>query len=244
MGLFINIIKSKPSLLETLFGNAYFRERQWRKAAKVLATRSGILFDMGGSTPYQGYISRGILGPDTQYFSLDNFAPANPHIVADVSQIPLANESVDSIFCNAVLEHVYNPQTAIDEMHRVLKLDGLAMFSVPFIYPYHDRIDYFRFTDIALKDMFSKFWNVEIVPIGDYFYVTLLFLTGYNFNLAKYLSPFLHPIRFFVHLWIMVYNKLFSNGNHRDHLRSLYRSPVGWYIYCQKECGEFSRGEL
>ena len=213
---------------------AYSQEQQWRSAVLAIARRPGLLFDMGGGTPYQGYIGKNDVGAYTKYFSLDTFYPAQPHVVADIMQIPLATESVDTVLCNAVLEHVQAPQRAIDEMYRVLKKGGCALLAVPFIYPYHDRVDFFRFSDTALRHMFQQFDNVEISPVGDYFFASLLFFTGFHFRVAIVLSPILHFLRFGLRLLMWLYNRGGDGSHKKDYLGSMQKSPVGWYIYCTK----------
>ncbi len=199
-----------------------------------MARQPGVLFDMGGGAPYQGYISAEDVGPRTRYFCLDISPEAHPHVVADVTRLPLASSSVDHILCNAVLEHVRDPQQAIEEMYRVLRRPGQIMVSVPFIYPYHDRVDYYRFTDTALRHLFRQFDQLEVVPVGDYLYTTLLFLTGFNFTLVKWLSPGLSIVRFLLRSAILLYNRLRRAPKRRDLLRSLDKSPVGWYVYGRK----------
>jgi SAM-dependent methyltransferase len=221
-------------LKQVFWESAILHEREWQKAVRALAQRPGILFDMGGGAPFQGYIKEDFLASHTLYFSLDIVSSVRPNLIGDLTKIPLATESTDSILCNAVLEHVIDPQAAVHEMYRVLKPGGHALFTVPFIYPYHDWVDYYRFTDVALGHLFRNFSELKIVPKGDYFYVTLLFLTGFSETLTRLLSPLLVIPRLGLRMAVIMYNWSVPEQRRRDYLRSLTRSPVGWYIYCQK----------
>jgi len=49
----------------------------------------------------------------------------------------LADACVDTVTCNAVIEHVRNPDQVVAEMYRVLKPGGYAQLMVPFVFPYH-----------------------------------------------------------------------------------------------------------
>lgn len=50
---------------------------------------------------------------------------------ADLTKLPFENEFFDRILCSETLEHVDDDKKAIDEMHRVLKKDGVMVISVP-----------------------------------------------------------------------------------------------------------------
>lgn len=210
------------------------QEKEWRRAAQEMARRPGIVFDMGGGAPYQGCISPEDVGPDTRYFSLDVSLNARPHIVADVTRLPLASSSIDGILCDAVLEHVREPQQAVDEMRRVLKKRARMMAAVPFFYPYHDAIDFYRFTDTALEHIFRRFEDLRIVAVGDYVYTSFLFFTGFNFRLVKWLSPLLHFFRAMLYMVLSLYCALVPPEKRRDYLKSFSKSPLGWYVCCRK----------
>lgn len=49
----------------------------------------------------------------------------------DGSSLPFANESFDIVFCNHVLEHVFQTEFVVREMKRVLRPDGVCIISVP-----------------------------------------------------------------------------------------------------------------
>lgn len=62
----------------------------------------------------------------------------------DLHDIPYADCSVDCYVCNAVLEHLYEPQLAIFEMYRTLKVGGFVWVEVPFNQFYHAHPSDFR----------------------------------------------------------------------------------------------------
>ena len=102
------------------------------------------------------------------FLSLDSDAATGCDIVADASMIPADSNSFDTVLCISVLEHLYEPERAVYEFHRVLKKGGRVIISVPFLHPYHaDPQDYHRFTEDTLKKMFSCFRIVKIVPFGN-----------------------------------------------------------------------------
>lgn len=61
--------------------------------------------------------------------------------------LPLADQSVDTIFCCSVMEHAPQPWRILPEFYRVLRPGGHVILSVPFLYYLHGMPDdYFRFT--------------------------------------------------------------------------------------------------
>jgi len=88
-----------------------------------------------------------------------------PDIVADAHKLPFNNEEFGTILCTEVLEHLHSPETAISEMERVLKKDGLLILTTRFIFPIHDAPnDYYRFTKYGLRHLFR---NWEIVDLQE-----------------------------------------------------------------------------
>lgn len=52
-------------------------------------------------------------------------------LVADAHKLPFKSKSFDAVFALEVLEHVYEPVKVLQEIKRVLKNDGYAVFLVP-----------------------------------------------------------------------------------------------------------------
>ena len=89
--------------------------------------------------------------------------------VGDVQVLPLKEQTFDTVFCTQVLEHVPEPQLALDEIYRVLKKGGKAIITVPHLaYLHNEPHDYFRYTRHGLKYMLEKsgFQVEEIIPAG------------------------------------------------------------------------------
>tara|TARA_A100001011_G_C14294485_1_gene837796 strand:- start:1116 stop:1997 length:882 start_codon:yes stop_codon:yes gene_type:complete len=83
-----------------------------------------------------------------QYLNID--------VVADAHNIPYADNCVDFIHCEAVFEHLYNPQVAAHEMYRILKDGGKAYVVTPFMQTYHGYPDHYQnFTISGHKRLFQ-----------------------------------------------------------------------------------------
>lgn len=72
-------------------------------------------------------------------------------------------QTYDLILCLNVLEHVYDFQLAIRNLHDALVNGGRLVIAVPFAFPLHDEPhDYYRYTEFALHRMLSAFDKVEV----------------------------------------------------------------------------------
>ena len=58
-------------------------------------------------------------------------APSARFVRLDIHNLPFNDESFDCVVCTEVLEHVYSPYKALDEIHRILKPKGSLILSVP-----------------------------------------------------------------------------------------------------------------
>jgi SAM-dependent methyltransferase len=87
-----------------------------------------------------------------------NIAPfPNVDIVADAHILPFVPESVNAIYCEAVLEHLYDPDRAVAEMYKALKPGGKVYACTPFIFAYHGYpYHYQNFTLTGHQRLFEK----------------------------------------------------------------------------------------
>ena len=79
-------------------------------------------------------------------------------------------EKYDKIICLAVLEHVYNPFLAVNNLKSMLKKNGILFGYVPYLYHYHAPSDlkfqdYFRFSKDALIYLFRDYSDLKLFPI-------------------------------------------------------------------------------
>jgi SAM-dependent methyltransferase len=84
-------------------------------------------------------------------------AEAKADFLYDGQKFPFEAGSFDSILCNQVLEHVFNPEEFIKEIHRVLKPNGVIILTVPFMWDEHEQpFDYARYSSFGLKALIEK----------------------------------------------------------------------------------------
>lgn len=79
----------------------------------------------------------------------------------DIQNLPFEDNHFDCIVCNAILEHVPEPELAIYEMHRILRPGGQIWIEVPFLQAYHAHPhDYWRCTLPGIRRWMEDFVEV------------------------------------------------------------------------------------
>lgn len=114
---------------------------------------------------------RNDLGKVSDFVTMDLIPRDNPTVVADAHALPFKDGIFDAVIARAVMEHVENEHKVLSEVYRVLKPNGLFIFSAPFIYPIHDAVDHHRFTIYTLRSLAHEhdFEIMRISSQGGYF---------------------------------------------------------------------------
>jgi SAM-dependent methyltransferase len=98
------------------------------------------------------------------YVNVDLFPLPGVTVAASLEQLPFPGNLFQRVECDAVLEHVGNPDAAMREIERVLAPGGYAHLVVPFCHPYHQYpSDFRRFTPDGLQQMAG---SLEIAGAG------------------------------------------------------------------------------
>ena len=114
---------------------------------------NGRVLDVGcGSKPYRrldlGY---------TEWVGLD-VRPVG-EVVADMMEMPLEDESFDTVICIDALQYAAVPHQAVNEMARVLKPGGALLLAAPQVSP-EDETSFFNFK-VAGLEMLAKTAGLE-----------------------------------------------------------------------------------
>lgn len=137
--------------------------------AHIAPRLSGKCLDVGSEAKKSRYY--GLLTNISSYTSLDLEARHNPDIVGSAEDIPLADNTYDSILCTQVFHRIPHPAKAMGELNRVLKKDGQALISTACHTRYGGRgidYDYWRITPAGMKLLLEEagFEVIEIVGAG------------------------------------------------------------------------------
>jgi len=95
--------------------------------------------------------------------AIDLHARPGIQVVTDAQRLAFREESFKVVLCTEVLEHIPEPQAAIDEMFRVLTPGGTLVLTTRFLFPIHDAPhDYFRFTKYGLRHLLRRFEAIDV----------------------------------------------------------------------------------
>ena len=126
-----------------------------------------------GCGPKEKWASNFTKGEPKEYVTLDVDKKFNVDITEDLNSgvIPFGVIKkgrtfigFDIIFCLETLEHLWNPIHALGIIYKSLEEDGKLYLSTPFINPYHDEVDYARYTSEWYKKVLTEvgFKNIKI----------------------------------------------------------------------------------
>jgi len=98
------------------------------------------------------------------YVNVDLFPVVGVDVAADALRLPFPEAVFQRVECDAVLEHVPDPDGVMREIERVLRPGGYAHVVTPFCHPFHEYPkDYRRFTPDGLIALSGR---MEVVASG------------------------------------------------------------------------------
>ncbi len=100
---------------------------------------------------------------------MQDFDPPCIDILCDITNMkPIPDESIGLVLNCESLEHIQNPQKAIDEIHRVLRPNGLLILTTVMHFKIHRAPkDYWRFTPDGIEFLLSRFKILDCALEGD-----------------------------------------------------------------------------
>ncbi|HAC66276.1 MAG TPA: hypothetical protein DCF68_22760 [Cyanothece sp. UBA12306] len=203
---------------------------------RILPDVVGKLLDVGcGDKPYKAW-----LHPEkVEHIGIDVYPGSQVDFVIESDQnYPFTDNEFDLVLCTQVLEHTADLNKTLQEIHRVLKLNGLLVLSVPFIYNEHGApSDYRRFSIYGIQNLFKA--NYEFLEvkyqggIGSTTGLLLLSWIQQNMNLYKptrFLKALLLPVWIIFCFFINVLSYLFDKI---DQTNSFYNNV---FAVVRKKC--------
>jgi len=158
----------------------------------------GLLADVGcGSVPFYAFYKDLITDNICMDWGKEDGEVSHIDYIVDLNteKIPLETNSVDTVICTDVLEHISKPEHLFSEMARILKPDGNLILTVPFMYWIHNSpYDYHRYTKYKLID-FCEQNKLKVVLINEFGglpeIIYDLVYKGFNLDFFPFQRPFL-----------------------------------------------------
>jgi SAM-dependent methyltransferase len=173
----------------------------------------------------------GLMPPGINICHLDIEKAPTVTLVGDAHRLPFEDGSIDGLICQAVIEHVKNPQKVVDEAQRVLKPGGVLYLEVPFLQGFHaDPYDFQRYTLEGLRVLTHQFdERVSGVSVGPVCALIWLLRDGLS---SCFTNSYLYFFSRFTLGWLL------SPFRYLDflvrHNRAATRLACEYYFLCQK----------
>lgn len=194
-----DIIWTDEYLSRTPFHPGYWvRVRIDAALASHAKLAHGVLLDIGcGNKPFEKIFEPFI----DSYIGLE-YSPESGYrgnkadFCGDAAFLPLADESIDTIICTEVMEHVPNPEKTVEEFHRVLRPGGTVITTAPFVYPVHDNWDFFRYAPEGLAVIMKRkgLEVQETKPLSGGGVTMAIMLNLYWYELGFMWTKWLYPV--------------------------------------------------
>lgn len=147
-----------PGLLGLLINPFYFaRKGLYQNISNLSHYIKGDTLDIGcGQKPYEKLFNA------SQYIGLEldtfeNRKNKKSDYFYDGKSFPFHNTEFESVIVSQVFEHVFNPDSFLNEIHRVLKPGGTLLITVPFVWDEHEQPhDFARYTSFGLRHILEK----------------------------------------------------------------------------------------
>ena len=141
--------------------NARKQLENWLKTIDV----KGTVLDVGGaSMPVKGRTKSW----DADDYMILDIKSGNADIVTDINYPMDFSRRFDNVFCLEVMEYVWNPITALNNINKLLRFKGVLYISFHFLFPHHDPSsrDYLRYTKSGIEKLLREtgFVIEEVVP--------------------------------------------------------------------------------
>ena len=136
----------------------YFARKGLLDAVQELGPQvSGRTLDVGcGNRPYERFFR------SSEYVGLELDTPENRRtkradVYYDGKLFPFESKRFDSVVCNQVLEHAFEPEAFLAEIGRVLRPAGTLLLTVPFAWDEHEQPrDYARYSSFGLRALLER----------------------------------------------------------------------------------------
>lgn len=135
---------SKKQLLDINYSVRRYLVDEFLNTSKSYLLEHDSILDIGGKKENK----RGVFNIDdshsnVKYVNID--ASCKPDFLGSAYELPIPDKTFDVFILTEVLEHLEFPIKALEESHRILKVNGIGIITTPFMFHIHaDPYDFNR----------------------------------------------------------------------------------------------------
>lgn len=150
-------------------------------------------------------------------------------IKADAAYLPFKEGSFDTVISFEVFEYIADINMVLREIARVLKKEGLLIFSVPLLNPVHGDADNVRYTSKGWQKLLEERFTVNSCSAfgGRY---SLIWDTYFE----KVRNSYGWARKFLFYPWLVFLKNLALYSDRREKNN---RYPLGYFFVCTKRTG-------
>ena len=207
-----DVLWTERYLSHTPFSSVFWIVRRMRRAVRDHASvAKGRMLDVGcGLKPHESVFAPHV----TEHTGIDyspgsGFRGNRADVCGDAAYLPFADSSFDTVLCTELLVDVPDPDRVITEFARILKPGGVLITTAAFVFPVHDRNDYYRFSPGGLSTIMERHGLTvdRVVPMSGTA-ITLAAMTNiYWYDLHFVWNKWLYPVGLALRpvLWILCF---------------------------------------
>lgn len=244
----LTLNKTNNTFSFSLLKNPLPRVLKFNKFQTLLSQMQGghTVLDYGsGDRPYEELL----LTKFSTYIAADYNVTNKKHtkepdiFISQNGCVDIPSASIDCVILTEVLEHIYEPKLALQELHRVLKPNGVIIGTVPFVVAEHEQpYDFYRYSYFCLQKMFKEtsFTPIAIEYVGDRIATTITILNSLLQLLVKLfrklkLGLLAYLLNFLIKIPEYIYLYLHKSGIDFQKIQYLKSLPVGYLFYLRKK---------
>lgn len=180
--------------------NYIHRKRMIGKEISNLRS-NGIVLDIGTGVSPMVNINENIILGDISIHSMRVMKDKGVNCsVLDVTKLGLKNNSIDTVICSEVLEHIPNDTEALREMNRVLRKEGTLILTIPIN-------NYYWLKDDELVGHLRRYNSKD--------FIRKLEKTGFEITKIKNIGSLTERLTTFLITTVFLSTKIFSVGKNR-----------------------------
>lgn len=213
----------------------------YRSVKEIIPSGKGMCLDFGArDSNFKEYI----IDQGYNYIGIDIDHHHSLDIVCDGCRLPFIDHCFDLAVLAQVLEHVFDPKAAVNEVYRVLKPGGTIVGGVSFLEPYH--FSYFNLSHRAVQDILVSAGFKQIcIEAGVTGIVLILarilgMFGSKNHRMFSAVSRFFFPVKYVLkcgYFLLGLKNRIQGRDlasykkNARDHYESIALSIAGHILF-------------